>query len=280
MSDVGPTGNKIEKIKSTLQSLLPRSLKRVHSLASRSMDYLVHCLRVTENASDDDRILVPLDEYFSFISDEKDRSDAIHEAKIRYYEFARDEINREDQISFSRLNIALLSQGFVGSVLAWLAAEKLFSGFQGLFLLFAISVFGLILAYFSFHGVDSARRSLLFAKDQWVFFNRVNGSIYPSIVPQLSKRSNRHSYDCVKPNTYGPDLEAEAASGSETSRQLDRKELLDGEFYQFSHKRRPYRDEGWDFALSFPVLMIVVWSVLALYSLVTIAYLLLRIAVF
>jgi hypothetical protein len=265
MKDQGSTGDNNTSVPASFAS---RLLKRFYSSVSRKMDHLVAILRVHEHSSDNDRVLVPLEEYFSYISDVNDRQKAILEAKKDYYQAARNEIDREDQISFARLNITLLSQGFVGSILAWLAGQALFADWTGSLLLFSLSVFGFLLAYFSFHGVDSARRSLLFAKDQWVAFNRINGPIYPSLLPQLSKRSNRHSFDCVKSYLDDDSVTGVIAAAPAITKQLTRDDLLTEGFYRFSSARRPYRDEGWDFALSFPVLMIVFWAMLAIASFV------------
>jgi len=157
--------------------------------------------RVRRGLGDRPSQLVPLSLYY-------DSSRERLDAAVRYYEFARKEIDREDQITFSRLNITLALQAFLIGATAFVfsaivtAAPPNLSKLSDLFeqsrIRFGLVIAGLcietILAFAgyriaksSLRGILASRKSLAFAKDQWISFNALNGPIYPHLVPQLTK---------------------------------------------------------------------------------------------
>ena len=229
-----------------------------YSKLMRPFMRLMYALRFEEGKNDRDRTMLPVKEFFEKFEGSKSADLTDEDRIIRYYEYARSEINREDDISFKRLNLTLILQGFLFTALAIVLAEAkdchissddtvvcrdfIFYYFVSL----TIVISGWMISYFSFRGIDASRRSLLWAKDEWIRFNRLNGNFYPSMLPQLTKRSNRHSFD---------HLATDAKLG------LTNVELRQGHYFKNGKQRLLYKDEGWDFSLSIPVLLLVFWFV-------------------
>lgn len=215
-------------------------------------------LRVRSHTDDGDRQLLDFETFSSVLgAPEETGIPKKYVVAKNYYDMCRDEIIREDEITFKRLNIMLIFQGFLFTALALSSgrAQQCFNSteagvvcqtdgfFVGLALLLCFS--GFSVAFFGFHGIDASRRSVMFARNQWVMFNRINGNFYPNVFPQLFKRSNRLTWE--KPG-----------------KRLDRHELLNLEsFTDYSHAKE-YRDEGWDFALSMPIFLMLAWGLMAL----------------
>lgn len=183
-----------------------------------------------------------------------------------YYESVRREIDRENDLTFKRLNAFLVSQWFLVASLAGVIAAAIGS-IDGvtvplptlvLVSLFVamISILGIFLSFLSYRGIESACKSLQFAKDQWVAFNRINGGLdggklYPSEFPQPTKRANVHSWD--------------GSTSEDGERRLEIDELISGKFYdRISHNRRFWgsTDEGYEFAIAAPLLMYRFWQLI------------------
>ncbi|WP_174539350.1 hypothetical protein [Fertoeibacter niger] len=213
---------------------------------------IMHALRQQDESHDHDRILTPLSKHIvSKIILEKDPAKRYDFIK-NYYDYARKEIEREDDITYKRLNLTLIFQGFIITSFALMVNELMktpadldyLNFFARLSFICAISILGASLAFFSFRSVESSRRSLLWAKDQWVIFNRINDMPYPSLFPQLTKRSNWHSYE--------PTHDGER-------KQLTDAELEGDSYFSKGAQWRSYKDEGWDFALAIPSPLILFW---------------------
>ncbi len=197
-----------------------RFLARLRHMRERQAAYKEHLrARLRRKMKDGPYDMVPLT---SIIPDPEKRLAAF----VTYYDYARKEIDREDGITFTRLNLTLSFQAFLLA-----AAVFLFSSMTSLvsksfdvaavgqnatiqavpifaellvliviLILIAISAVGLVVCHYSYRGIKSSRDSLHWAKDMWIEFNQVNGHLYPSIVPQLTKYAmlrnrDRHKTD-------------------------------------------------------------------------------------
>ena len=240
---------------------------------------LTNFLRNEEGQTDHDRDMQSIGDFLTsenLSRTEKDKTE--EEIVYQYYEYARQEIDREDEITYRRLSLTLVFQGFLFTALALVSSrarqcfpiQKMPNGpleiecetvMPFLVLSFFLSFSGFVISVFAFHGIDASRRSLLWAKDQWVRFNRLNGYHYPHVLPQLTKRANRHSYDHVGEAV----LQVESANGSPLFlKQLSEQELIDGSYFKKRRGGFLHKDEGWDFSLSIPALLIVMWLIFGL----------------
>lgn len=131
----------------------------------------------------------------------EDLDEDVKDDIIRYYDYARKEIEREDKITYERTVTTLSLQGFLVTAISLMIGSTnpiSSSGMDKLLLLLLISFSGIFLSVSSLYGVGSSRKSLYWAKDEWVEFNRRNGYIYPRILPQITRRSNENKDDMLR----------------------------------------------------------------------------------
>lgn len=116
--------------------------------------------------------------------------------RLRYYEFCRKEIEREDNITHQRLTTSLTFQGFLVASMAVIFSRILpQSGSVNLDslniitipVLIAIGIIGLVIAWYSYKGVEASRVSLDSAREEWRAKNDQWG-VHPDFAPQMTGR--------------------------------------------------------------------------------------------
>lgn len=120
---------------------------------------------------------------------------------IRYYDYLRKEIEREDKITYERTVTTLSLQGFLITAIALMtggSGSNPSPSLDRIIIMVLISISGIALSFFSLKGITAARKSLYWAKREWVIFNRKNGYIYPNLLPQVTRRSNENQDDTIK----------------------------------------------------------------------------------
>jgi len=174
-----------------------------------------------------------------------------------YYENFRKEVDRENDLTLKRLNSVLSFQAFllltVTGLITIIVPE--FGGMSCLMRSISLlpstflSFLATVISLYGFKGIESSRKSLTFAKDQWVAFNRINGMAYPRRLPQPTKRANDHSFDLLSSNGHT----------------LSKEELMKGDFYKLKKDlEKIQRDSGYDLALAIPGVMFVFWLLTSL----------------